>query len=93
MAREIHHVDGDPRNNELSNLVIRRSATSLVVCEHQIVPQDCPYCELKRLRAKRDALLRLAKEATNGWACHAKRKIELDEIARLHREISKAEAQ
>lgn len=31
--------------------------------------------------------LRLAKEATNGWACYAKRKIELDEIARLHGEI------
>jgi hypothetical protein len=24
--------------------------TDLVVCEHKIVPQDCPYCELKRLR-------------------------------------------
>lgn len=30
---------------------------------------------------------RLAKEATNGWACHATRKREHDEIARLHREI------
>ena len=34
-----------------------------------------------------DAALRLAREATNGWACYAKRKIELDEIARLHREL------
>jgi hypothetical protein len=33
------------------------------------------------------AALRLAMEATNGWACYAKRKIELDEIGRLHREL------
>ena len=26
--------------------------TYLVVCEHQIVPQECPYCELKRLRTE-----------------------------------------
>lgn len=26
--------------------------TDIVVCEHQIVPQDCPYCGLKHLRAK-----------------------------------------
>lgn len=42
--------------------------------------------------ARRHAL-RLAKEATNGWACYAKRKIELDEIARLHSAIAKAESQ
>jgi hypothetical protein len=30
----------------------RRTRTDLVVCEHQIVPQDCPYCELARLRAQ-----------------------------------------
>lgn len=28
----------------------------------------------------------IAKRAINGWACYAKRKIEHDEIARLHRE-------
>jgi hypothetical protein len=33
------------------------------------------------------AAVRLAMEATNGWACYAKRKIELDEIGRLHREL------
>lgn len=32
--------------------------------------------------------LRIAKEATNGWACYAKRKMEHVEIARLHREIA-----
>ena len=32
-------------------------------------------------------LRELAKEATNGWACYAKRKIEHDDIARIHREI------
>lgn len=31
--------------------------------------------------------LKLASEATNGWACHAKRRSEHDEIARLHQEI------
>lgn len=34
------------------------AGTYLVVCEHQIVPQDCPYCELKRIRAERGALER-----------------------------------
>jgi hypothetical protein len=42
--------------------------------------------------AQRDDLLRIAKEATNGWACYAKRKIEHDEIARLHEAIAKASA-
>lgn len=37
------------------------------------------------------AALRLAKEATNGWACYAKRQAEHDEIARLHREIARLE--
>jgi hypothetical protein len=36
--------------------------------------------------------LRLAKEATNGWACYATRKLEVDEIARLHKEIDDLEA-
>ncbi len=36
--------------------------------------------------------LKLAKEATNGWACYAKRQIEHDEIARLHRDIAELEA-
>ena len=35
--------------------------------------------------------LRLAKEATNGWACYAKRESEHKEIARLHREIAAME--
>jgi hypothetical protein len=38
--------------------------------------------------AQRDELLRIAKGATNGWACYAKRKIEHDEIARLHDAIT-----
>lgn len=36
--------------------------------------------------------IRLAKEATNAWACYARRAIELEEIARLHREIKKIES-
>ena len=43
-------------------------------------------------REPHDVVLRLAKEATNGWACYAKRKIEHEEIARLHREIAAATA-
>ncbi len=39
-----------------------------------------------------ETALRLAKHATNGWACYAKRKVEHDEIARLHREIDAAYA-
>ncbi len=35
--------------------------------------------------------VRLAKEATNGWACYAKRKAEHDNIAHLHREIAQLE--
>jgi len=38
-------------------------------------------------REKLARALRLAKEATNGWACYAKRKAEHAEIARLHRAI------
>lgn len=35
--------------------------------------------------------IRLAKEATNGWAVYAKRKAEHDNIAHLHREIAAVE--
>jgi len=37
------------------------------------------------------AALRLAKEATNGLACYAKRQIEHTEIARLHGDIAALE--
>lgn len=36
--------------------------------------------------------LKLAKEATNGWACYSRTDRERDEIARLHREIAKLES-
>ena len=36
--------------------------------------------------------LSLAKQATNGWACYATRKIEHDEIARLHGAIDELAA-
>lgn len=52
---------------------------------------NCPQCGGSHFGSTRcpftNEALRLAKEATNGWACYAKRKIEHDEIARLHREI------
>lgn len=35
------------------------------------------------------ALVKVAREATNGWAICAKRKTELADIARLHAEISR----
>jgi hypothetical protein len=40
----------------------------------------------------RAALLKLAREATNGWACYAKRQIEHNEIARLHAALNAHEA-
>jgi hypothetical protein len=39
-----------------------------------------------------DAMVKLAKEATNGWACYARTKAEHAEIARLHSEINKFRA-
>lgn len=43
--------------------------------------------ENARLRTALETMQRLAKEATNGWACYARRQIEHDDITRLHREI------
>ena len=46
------------------------------------------------MRSDSDLLLRalrLAKEATNGWAVYAKRKAEHDNIAQLHKEIAAIE--
>jgi hypothetical protein len=43
------------------------------------------------MQTQRDELLTALREATFGWACYAKRQIEHDEIARLHRVIAKAE--
>ena len=48
-----------------------------------------------REAALREALTttkRLAREATNGWACYAKRKIEHDDISRIHRALDHIEA-
>lgn len=36
--------------------------------------------------------LKLAREATNGWACYARTNLEHKEIARLHKAIDEAEA-
>lgn len=44
-----------------------------------------------KLGVQRYAAIRLAKEATNGWACYAKREIEHNEISRLHRAIADLE--
>ena len=56
----------------------------------------CPNCALLQARAEtlereHARLLRLAKRAVNGWACYARRKLEHDEIARLHAAIREAE--
>jgi hypothetical protein len=61
-------------------------------CQHDgrgTLVNECE--EHQKIRDERDALLRLAKHATNGWACYASRKIEHDEIARLHRDIAAVE--
>lgn len=42
-------------------------------------------------RKELELTLVLARNATNGWACYAKRQIEHDEIARLHNAISEVE--
>lgn len=42
-------------------------------------------------RKELELVLTLARNATNGWACYAKRQIEHDEIARLHNAISESE--
>ena len=42
---------------------------------------------VQKIEHERDEALRIAKEATNGWACYARTKKEHDEIARLHRAI------
>lgn len=44
------------------------------------------------LRAAIEAMRKLAKEATNGWACYAKRDMEHREIARLHTAIDELTA-
>jgi hypothetical protein len=48
--------------------------------------------EPKAAPAPFDAMVKLAKEATNGWACYARTKAEHAEIARLHSEINKFRA-
>lgn len=44
----------------------------------------------EQAEARATAALKLAKEATNGWACYAKRAVEHMEITRLHRQIDAA---
>lgn len=45
-----------------------------------------------QIAQERDDALRLAKQAVNGWACYARRKLEHDEIARLHAAIDELRA-
>jgi hypothetical protein len=51
-------------------------------CEVQLT--DSWRADLDAVTKQRDDLLRIAQEATNGWACWARTKKEHDEIARLH---------
>jgi hypothetical protein len=53
-----------------------------------VAERDALKVELAEARAEIARMKRLALEATNGWACRATREIELDEISRLHQEIS-----
>ena len=43
--------------------------------------------ERDTLRQQIEEALTLARQAVNGWACHARRDIEHNEIARLHKRI------
>lgn len=69
---------------------------------HRLAFADCDHPDCKFVRdldrvlaalacegeeSDLDAALKLAKEATNGWGCYAKRDIEHREIARLHTAI------
>ena len=59
-------------------------------CQHDgrgTLVNECE--EHQKIREQRDEFIRLVKEATNGWACYAKRHVEHDEIARLHSAIAK----
>lgn len=51
-------------------------------------PTSIPAQDVRTLLER---ALRIAKEATNGWACYAKRKREHDDIGRLHRLIVECE--
>lgn len=54
-------------------------------------PEQLRDAEEARLKGLVSALVSLAKQATNGWACHARTKREHEDIARLHREIDAVE--
>ena len=48
-----------------------------------------PFADrMVRAEARVSTLVSIARRAVNGWACYAKRKLEHDDIARLHQEIS-----
>jgi hypothetical protein len=51
--------------------------------------QQCAE-KIAAAQAEVSRLQQALREATNGWACFAKRKIEHDEIARLHRIIAES---
>jgi hypothetical protein len=42
---------------------------------------------------ERDEARKLARQATNGWACYATREVEHDDIARIHRVLDAMEAE
>jgi len=67
-------------------------------CESELTSHGYTAClcserKNESLTAERDQLLTALCEATNGWACYAKRKIEHDEITRLHGVIAKSRRQ
>lgn len=49
--------------------------------------------EKNRCRDTSRSALNLAKEATNGWACYAKKPIEHENIANLHQRIATLESE
>lgn len=86
----IDHTSSDRPSDRLRDEGLCTKCSATQYCEeHQ------PRQEGQSMTDRGIALsaVRLAKEATNGWACVAKGKIEHDEISRLHRAIGEIEEQ
>lgn len=53
--------------------------------------EDGAWCLYEDAQELMNRALSLAKEATNGWACYAKRDVEHENIANLHQRIAALE--
>jgi hypothetical protein len=48
-----------------------RHVPAIAVCKHQIVPQECPYCELARLRTQLATQCKCGVQASVSHYCSA----------------------